>query len=219
MTTIGSLRSMAHTAGLSPVMAEGRRVLDVDLGGTVRLLDALLPTAGPGTAVVCIASIAGYVDLPPDVVALLDDPLSESFADDAERLLGIALDGGVAYVLAKQGVMRACERYAAAYGARGARIVAIAPGLMDTEMGRLELSRQPTMAAMAATTPVQRDPTAPLPGRPEDIASAVAFLCSDAASFISGCDLRVDGGLIGASRHSAPDGIPLDGAAPTEGTR
>ena len=41
----------------------------------------------------------------------------------------------------------------------------------------------------------------PLPGRPEDIAAAVAFLESDAAAFISGCDIRVDGGLVGAGKH------------------
>ena len=40
-----------------------------------------------------------------------------------------------------------------------------------------------------------------LPGRPEDIASMVAFLESDAAAFISGCDIRVDGGLVGAGKH------------------
>jgi NAD(P)-dependent dehydrogenase (short-subunit alcohol dehydrogenase family) len=52
----------------------------------------------------------------------------------------------------------------------------------------------------SATTPVKR-PDRPLPGRPEDIAATVAFLESDAAAFISGCDLRVDGGLVGAGKH------------------
>jgi NAD(P)-dependent dehydrogenase (short-subunit alcohol dehydrogenase family) len=37
-----------------------------------------------------------------------------------------------------------------------------------------------------------------LPGRADDIANTVAFLCSDRASFVSGCDVRVDGGLIAA---------------------
>jgi NAD(P)-dependent dehydrogenase (short-subunit alcohol dehydrogenase family) len=188
------------------MMAEPRRVLDVDLGGTIRLLDAMLPLAGRGTAVVCIASIAAYAELAPEVTMLLDDPLSETFSDDLERALGAEVDSGWAYMLAKHGVIRACERYATRFGNRGARIVAIAPGLMDTEMGRLELSQQPVMVEMAAMTPVQRDPNAPLPGRPEDIAATVAFLCSDRGSFISGCDIRVDGGLIGASRHQAPAG-------------
>jgi len=204
VASLGALRALAHTAGVSPMMAEPRLVLDVDLGGTIRLLDAMLPLAGTGTAVVCIASIAAYSELPAVVTMLLDDPLSETFWDDLERALGAEIDSGWAYMLAKHGVIRACERYAAELGARGARIVAIAPGLMDTEMGRLELSQQPVMVEMAAMTPVQRDPSAPLPGRPEDIAATVAFLCSDRGSFISGCDIRVDGGLIGASRSKLP---------------
>ncbi len=206
VTSLGTLRAVAHTAGLSPVMADARRVLDVDLLGTIRLLDALLPIAAPGTAVVCIASSAGHVELPPEVRTLLDDPLSTTLVEDLEGALGIELESGFMYAIAKHGVIRACERYAAAFGARGARIVSIAPGLMDTEMGRLELSKQPVMQEMAAMTPVQRDPSAPLPGRAGDIATAVAFLCSDGASFISGCDLRVDGGLIGASRHQPAAG-------------
>jgi NAD(P)-dependent dehydrogenase (short-subunit alcohol dehydrogenase family) len=46
-------------------------------------------------------------------------------------------------------------------------------------------------------------PGGPLPGRVEDIAAAVAFLISDDAGFISGCDIRVDGGLMGAGKHLA----------------
>jgi NAD(P)-dependent dehydrogenase (short-subunit alcohol dehydrogenase family) len=67
-------------------------------------------------------------------------------------------------------------------------------------MGRLELDRQPIIPMMIEVTPVKR-PDRPLPGRPEDIAAAVAFVESDAAAFISGCDLRVDGGLVGAGKH------------------
>lgn len=42
---LGGLRALVHTAGVSPKMAEGRRVLEVDLVGTARVLEALLPLA------------------------------------------------------------------------------------------------------------------------------------------------------------------------------
>jgi NAD(P)-dependent dehydrogenase (short-subunit alcohol dehydrogenase family) len=71
-------------------------------------------------------------------------------------------------------------------------------------MGRLELDNQETMRGMVEATPVKRFGPTGLPGRAEDIADAVAFLCSDAASFISGCDIRVDGGLVGSTVHSPP---------------
>jgi len=198
---MGPLHAIVHTAGISPKMAGGRQVLDVDLVGTARVLDALAPLAQPGTAAICIASIAGYSDVGSEVDELLDDPLAPGFVAAVEARLALPLDGDLGYVLAKRGVMRLCERLAGEWGARGGRIVSVSPGLMDTGMGRFELENQELMQAMADATPIKRPGTASLPGRPEDIAQLVAFLCSAAASFISGCDIRVDGGLIGAARH------------------
>jgi len=196
----GRLRSLVHTAGVSPEMADGRRVLEVDLIGTVRVTDALLPLVQPGSSAILISSIAAYSEVKPDVEKLLDDPLSEGFFDAVELALGQPLDSPTAYVLAKRGVVRLVERLATPWGAKGGRTVAISPGLIDTPMGRLELERQPIVPIMVTVTPLKR-PEQPLPGRPEDIAATVAFLESDGAAFISGCDIRVDGGLVGAGKH------------------
>jgi NAD(P)-dependent dehydrogenase (short-subunit alcohol dehydrogenase family) len=179
---------------------DGRTVLDVDLVGTARLLAALEPHVGAGTAAVCIASIAGHSDLASEANAQLDDPLAPGFIDTIADALDVPLDGAVGYVLAKRGVIRLCERLAGPWGARGGRVVSVSPGLIDTEMGRFEFERQEIMKAMAEFTPVQRERQSPLPGLSEDIAATVAFLCSDDAAFISGCDIRVDGGLLGAGR-------------------
>jgi NAD(P)-dependent dehydrogenase (short-subunit alcohol dehydrogenase family) len=85
-------------------------------------------------------------------------------------------------------------------------VVSVSPGLIDTEMGRLELEHNPIKTWLAEITPVgggragsdRSGPETVLPGRTDDIANAVAFLCSDRAAFVSGCDIRVDGGLIAA---------------------
>jgi len=201
VSRLGGLRALVHTAGVSPKMAGGRRVLEVDLVGTARMLEALLPLALPGSAAVCIGSIAGYADVAPDVEPLLDDPLRPDFLDVIEAALAQPLDGPTGYVLAKRGVMRACERLSGAWAERGGRTVSIAPGLIDTDMGRLEMEGDELMALMIAATQVKRAGHVPLPGRPEDIAALAAFLCSEEASFISGCDIRVDGGLMGNGRH------------------
>jgi NAD(P)-dependent dehydrogenase (short-subunit alcohol dehydrogenase family) len=197
---LGRLRCLVHTAGVSPEMADAATVLDVDLAGSVRITDALFPLVNPGSSAILIGSIAGYSDVPAAVEPLLDDPLSDGFFAALEAALGEPLDSATAYVLAKRGVTRLAERLATPWGAKHARTVSISPGLIDTPMGRLELERQPIIPMMIEVTPVKR-PDRPLPGRPEDIAAAVGFLESDAAAFISGCDLRVDGGLVGAGKH------------------
>ncbi|MCW2511049.1 MAG: short-chain dehydrogenase/reductase [Mycobacterium sp.] len=198
---LGRLRCLVHTAGVSPEMADPATVLEVDLAGSVRITDALFPLVNPGCSAILIGSIAGYSDVPTAVEPLLDDPLAEGFLAAVEVALGEqALDSATAYVLAKRGVTRLVERLATPWGQIGGRTVSISPGLIDTPMGRLELDRQPIVPMMVEVTPVKR-PDRPLPGRPEDIAAAVAFLESDAAAFVSGCDLRVDGGLVGAGKH------------------
>ena len=197
---LGRLRCLVHTAGVSPEMADAATVLDVDLAGSVRITDALFPLVNPGCSAILIGSIAGYSDVPTAVEPLLDDPLADGFLAAVEQALGQPLDSATAYVLAKRGVRRLAERLATPWGKTGGRTIAISPGLIDTPMGRLELDRQSIIPVMIEVTPVKR-PDRPLPGRPEDIAATVAFLESDAAAFISGCDIRVDGGLVGAGKH------------------
>jgi len=199
---LGDLHSLVHTAGLSPTMAGWREILRVDLVAVARLLDACLPRAVAGSVAVCLASVSGHMgafDAAMD--AVLDDPLAAGFEDHFESLAGAEPDSGATYRLAKRGVIRLCERAAVPWGAVGARVVSLSPGLIDTEMGRLELQHNPIKTWMAEITPVGGDRPGSetvLPGRSDDIANTVAFLCSDRASFVSGCDVRVDGGLIAA---------------------
>jgi NAD(P)-dependent dehydrogenase (short-subunit alcohol dehydrogenase family) len=200
VSELGRLGCLVHTAGVSPEMADAATVLDVDLAGSVRITDALFPLVNPGSSAILIGSIAGYSDVLAAVEPLLDEPLADGFFAAVEQAQGQPLDSATAYVLAKRGVTRLAERLATPWGVKGGRTVSISPGLIDTPMGRLELDRQPIIPVMIEVTPVER-PDRPLPGRPEDIAATVAFLESDAAAFVSGCDIRVDGGLVGAGKH------------------
>ncbi len=187
--------ALVHTAGLSPALADARALMAVNLVATVKLLDALEPVLRPGSAGVLIASSAGHM-MPkmPEVQAIMADPLATDFLDR----IGAVVDrmavgspggpGGISYSLSKQEVLALVERRAMVWGPRGARLSSISPGMILTPMGQREMEKSVGGTQVAEAAPMGRI------GVPMDIALAAQFLCSDAASFITGCDLKVDGG-------------------------
>jgi NAD(P)-dependent dehydrogenase (short-subunit alcohol dehydrogenase family) len=187
---LGRFQALIHTAGISPGMGDARSIMAVNLLSSVRITDALLPYATPGSVVVLIASMSGH-KYPPSP---LDPDLLDPGADGALDRLAVALDPVAAYRASKRGVILLCEARCAAWGERGARIVTISPGPVETAMIAKELASSPTLAAELALTPLGRH------ARADEIVDAAAFLCSDQARFVTGADLRVDGGLIAAAR-------------------
>ena len=190
----GPFRALAHAAGLSPTMADPRRIVEVNLIGTARLLDALEPLVTAGSAAVCFASSAAYFPLDalgPELSQLITEVRSDSFLD---RVADLIDDSGMAYAWSKKGVQLEAAHAAVTWGRLGGRVTSLSPGLIDTPMGRREFERQPIMKQMLEQTPLGRL------GRAEEIAAVVAFLLSDEASFVSGIDVLVDGALGAASQ-------------------
>jgi NAD(P)-dependent dehydrogenase (short-subunit alcohol dehydrogenase family) len=195
---LGPLRCVVHTAGVSPVQATSRQIIDVDVIGTARVLDAFEPYVRSGTVAVCIASMAG-------TMTELDAPTLQLLAtaptDELHRLTVLDPDAmvpGIAYGVAKRANHVRVEAASIAWGRRGGRVVSISPGVIATPMGQEELAGpygdgMRTMIEMSACGRL---------GTPGDIAAAVEFLVSPAASFITGTDLLVDGGVIAAVRRS-----------------
>lgn len=105
-------------------------------------------------------------------------------------IMGITGNGGQAnYAASKAGVIGLTKSTAKEVGSRGITCNAVAPGWIQTQM----TEHLPAEFA----TQVQKQVSLGRLGQPEDIAGAVTFLCSDAASYITGQVLVVDGGLIG----------------------
>jgi NAD(P)-dependent dehydrogenase (short-subunit alcohol dehydrogenase family) len=175
-------------------MADARRILTVNLVATAQLLERLLPLAREGAAAVCVASQAGHFlgrGMSPAIAAVIDEPLAPDFLARLEAAAGpVATAPAGAYALSKWGVQRLVVREAPAWGRRGARLVSLSPGIVDTGMGQGELAAHgDAMKAILEKTPVGQRM-----GRPEELAAVIAFLCSSAASFVSGVDWLVDGG-------------------------
>ncbi len=94
-----------------------------------------------------------------------------------------------AYTASKGGVAQLTKALAVAW-APSIRVNAIAPGWIETDLTKPAQADQSRSDAIIARTPFGRW------GKPEDIGGAVVFLCSDAAGFITGAVLPVDGGYI-----------------------
>ncbi|MQY29228.1 SDR family oxidoreductase [Nocardia aurantia] len=194
---LGRLTHVAHTAGLSPTQAPVDRILHVDLLGVAVVLDEFANVVAPGGAGVVIASMAGHM-APGLLSAEQSKQLATAPAADLLTLPVVtAVDNpGLAYSLAKQANLLRVQAAAGAWGARGARINSISPGVISTPMGRQELAGESgaNMRALLDMSPAKRL------GTPDDIAAAAEFLLDPRAGFVTGTDLLVDGGVVATLR-------------------
>ena len=116
-----------------------------------------------------------------------------------------------AYSVAKAGVLHLTKLAAAELSRHNIRVNAVCPGFITTNIFTASLGLNDTKRAQANSMiagvaahaqPIQRA------GRPEDIAAAVAYLASDDASFVTGTEIIVDGGITLGPRHSWDEAAP-----------
>jgi NAD(P)-dependent dehydrogenase (short-subunit alcohol dehydrogenase family) len=195
---LGNVVQVVNTAGLSPNMAPVDRVLEVDLYGSAVVFEEFETVIAPGGAGLIISSMAGHMmpALPPEQ----DHALAYTPADellDRPFLKGDAIPNTlVAYMMAKRANTLRVQAAAMTWGARGARVNSISPGIIVTPLARHELESEigDIYRAMVEASAVKR--MAP----PEEIAVAASFLLGPDAGFITGSDLLIDGGVIAAMR-------------------
>lgn len=194
----GRVTKVVHTSGLSPAQASAEKVLAVDLVGVAITLEEFGRVIETGGSGVVIASMAAHMYPPfePD----LERALAITPADD---LLGLdACSPGritssqLAYPFAKRANLVRVAAAATTWGKRGARINSISPGVISTAMGGRELAGE---SGQFMRQMIKASGTGRI-GTPDDIAAATEFLLGPSASFLTGIDLLVDGGVIAALR-------------------
>ena len=186
----GSLKAFIHTAGVSGTEKDLKKLYDIDLVATELLIDAFYEIAEQNSVAVLLSSMMAHT-IPPNEAydEALSNPQNAASFDIVSQ--SAENNSDTMYNFVKRGVLLLSHKNVDKWGEKGARIVTVSPGVIETPMALKAAEEHPEqMEMIKKATPLQRN------GQPEDIADVVYFLTSDAARFITGTDILVDGGVI-----------------------
>ncbi len=190
----GTIRNVIHSAGMSPNMADPEKMLRVNALGTVYVNQEFSKVMEKGSVIVDIASNSAYAlpwFLVSERIYRLAETDEERFVSKLAGRANLLKDSyqrsGLAYAYSKNFVVWYAKKCAFEYGDRGIRVCSLSPGLIATDMGKLEQKEGGAMLDFAAEHRI---------GKPEELGYAIASAADERNGYLAGVDILVDGGSV-----------------------
>lgn len=191
--SIGEIKNVINSAGLSPAMADPEKLIRVNALGTVYVNEEFSKLMNPGSVIVDISSNSAYM-----IPEFLANKKTFALADvDEEKFVKKILSlpkklkgykaSGLAYGLSKKFVIWYAAKSAYNLGSKGIRVCSLSPGLIATDMGNLEAEEGGSLLKTAAEKRM---------GKPEELGFAIASVADERNGYLAGVDVLVDGGSI-----------------------
>ncbi len=191
---MGEITNVINSAGVSPAMSSSdpEKILRINALGTVYINEEFSKVMKAGSVILDVASNSAYV-LPGFLISTKAYALAETdesaFIKKMMKKARMAKEGypraGFAYALSKNFVVWYAKKCAIDYGKKGIRVASLSPGLIATDMGKMEEKDGGMLIPFACEKRM---------GKPEELGFALATVADERNGYLAGVDVLTDGG-------------------------